>query len=224
MRKKISKGPATQAILFDLDGTLLDTAPDLAFALNKIRQKRDLPNIPLQTLRPAANLGSKAMIKMAFDMDENHPEFNALREEFLVLYESHLADSTTFFPHIEKVLLNIEDRGIPWGIVTNKLQRHTLPLLKALNMEHRPECVICGDSLPFYKPHPEPIIQACKLVGRNPSDCIYIGDSATDVVASKSAGAKALVALYGYTGNEDPRSWNADGYLKEPLEIISWLE
>lgn len=224
MRKKTNKVTAAQAILFDLDGTLLDTAPDLAFALNKLRQQRNLPDLSLNVIRPAANLGSKAMLKLAFDIDEQHNEFSSLREEFLGLYEKHLADSTTFFPHIEKVLLYIEECGVPWGIVTNKLARHTLPLLKALSMEHRPECVICGDSLPFYKPRPEPIIHACELMNRTPQDCVYIGDSATDVVASKAAGTKSLVALYGYNGNENPRNWQADGYVKEPLDIISWLE
>lgn len=224
MRKKTNKVIATQAILFDLDGTLLDTAPDLALALNKVRQKRELPALPLNTIRPAANLGSKAMIKLAFDIDENHNDFKILREEFLANYEQNIADSTGFFPHIEKVLLYIEECGIPWGIVTNKLSRHTLPLLKALSMEHRPECVICGDSLPYYKPRPEPIITACNLMSRNPTDCVYIGDSATDVVASKAAGTKSVVALYGYNGNDNPRTWQADGYVKDPIDIIAWLE
>lgn len=214
-----------RAALFDLDGTLLDTAPDLVFALNKLRREHDLPEMPVATLRSIANLGSKAMIKLAFGMEEDNPEFAQMREKFLTYYTRHIADSTRFFPDMENVLAQLEQCRIPWGIVTNKLTRHTTELLKALNIAHRPACVICGDSLPTFKPDPGPILHACKLLEVNPEHCIYVGDAATDVTASRAAGTRSLVALYGYIHeNEDPYSWNADGYIREPMDIMDYFK
>ncbi|TAK77499.1 MAG: HAD family hydrolase, partial [Gammaproteobacteria bacterium] len=211
-------------VLFDLDGTLLDTAPDLVYALNQLRQEHDLPLLPLSTLRPIISLGSKVMIKRILGIEENSPSFNALREKFLSLYQQHLADSTQFFPGIENVLSYLEERKIPWGIVTNKLTRHTSALLKALRLDHRPVCVICGDSLPTYKPDPAPILYACQLLQQDPQQCLYIGDSLTDVTASKAAGTTSLVALYGYIGEgENPLNWLADGYIQQPIELLQWL-
>ena len=213
-----------QAVLFDLDGTLLDTVPDLVYVLNQIRIAESLPALPVSTIRPIANLGSKAMVKIAFGMEESDPGFKRMREQFLGLYEKHLADSTRFFPNVEKVLDHLDERQIPWGIVTNKLTRHTQPLLKAMGVDHRPACVICGDSLKTAKPDPAPIRYACELLQQMPKHCIYLGDALTDVTASKAAGTKSLVALYGYIhGDDDPFSWEADGYLEEPLELIQLL-
>ena len=213
-----------KAVLFDLDGTLLDTAPDLAFALNQLRQEKQLPALPLDILRPLVSLGSKAMIKFALGIDENASTFNDLREQFLFLYQQHIADSTRTFPDIEKVLTHLVNERIPWGIVTNKLTRHTTALLQTLSFIEKPHCVICGDSLPTYKPDPAPIIYACELLKQAPKDCLYIGDSKTDVIASKRAGTKSLVALYGYiAANENPFNWQADGYIRQPIEIIEWL-
>lgn len=215
---------AIRFVLFDLDGTLLDTAPDLIFALNRLRNERGLPDLPLATVRPLATLGSKAMIKFALEIDENHPQFNPLREQFFTLYENHIADSTRFFPNMENVLTQLDQQQIPWGIVTNKLTRHTLQLLKTLGLDHRPACVVCGDTLPTYKPDPAPILYACQLLKANPKQCIYIGDAATDVLASKAAGTNSLVALYGYINKEDnPLNWQADGYINNPEEIMNWI-
>jgi len=213
------------AVLFDLDGTLLDTAPDLVFALNRVRKEHNLPDMPLSTLRSIANLGSKAIVKLAFGVEENDARFSALRETFLGYYEQHIADATRFFPDVENVLAHLDQHHIPWGIVTNKLTRHTSELLKRLKIENRPFCVICGDSLPKYKPDPEPILHACQLLQQKPENCIYVGDAVTDVIASKAAGTKSLVALYGYIHHEDdPLTWQADGYIREPMEIIKWLK
>lgn len=213
-----------RAVLFDLDGTLLDTIPDLVFALNRLRKEHNMPDLPLSAIRPIASLGSKAMVKLALGIEETHSNFNQLRDYFLDLYETHLADSTRFFPQIEIVLEHLETTHIPWGIVTNKLTRHTMALLKALRIDHRPGCIICGDSLSTFKPDPKPILYACELLQQAPQHCLYIGDAATDVVASKAAGTKSLVALYGYIdANEEPLLWNADGYVREPIEIIDWL-
>jgi len=213
-----------RGVLFDLDGTLLDTVPDLAYALNQIRIAESLPELPLEKIRPIANFGSKAMLKMAFGMEECDPRFKPMREQFLNLYEKHLADSTTFFPDVENVLAYLEKNVIPWGIVTNKLKRHALPLLKALSLEHRPACIICGDSLAAAKPDPLPIRYACEQLKQQPGNCLYVGDAMTDVIASKAAGTKSLVALYGYIqANDDPLLWQADGYIHKLGELIDWL-
>lgn len=215
-----------EAVLFDLDGTLLDTAPDLVFALNVIREQHGLPAMPVSDIRPIANLGSKAMLKRALDLevDETDPRFQTLRQQFFSLYLTHLADSTQFFPNIEKVLTHLDELSIPWGIVTNKPTAHTMGLLKALGLEQRTNCVVCGDTLPKNKPDPLPILHACQLLKANPAHCIYIGDAETDVIASKAANTTSLIALYGYINqDDDPLTWKADGYIKQPIDIIEWL-
>ncbi|MBX3709265.1 MAG: HAD-IA family hydrolase [Gammaproteobacteria bacterium] len=214
-----------RAVLFDLDGTLLDTAPDLTLTVNLLRGEYGMPVLPMSAVRPIASYGSKAMIKQAFEIDEHHPTFNLLREKFLAIYEQHLSDSTQFFPNIENVLTHLESNQIPWGIVTNKLTKHTMALLKNLQIDHRPACVVCGDSLPTHKPDPAPIRYACELLRQEPKHCLYVGDAATDVMASKAAGTTSLVALYGYIHtSEEPSTWQADGYVREPIEIIHWLK
>lgn len=214
-----------QCVLFDLDGTLLDTAPDLVYAINLLRLERSLPEIPVSMIRSIANLGSKAMLRTAFDIDENHPDMPHLREKFMAHYQQNIANTTRFFPHVDKVLKYLDDRYIPWGIVTNKPGKLTEHLLKTLRFDHRPRCVVSGDTLSRAKPHPEPILHACRTLKLQPASCLYVGDAATDVTASKAAGTRSLVALYGYIhSKDDPFSWNADGYVHEPMEIIDWLE
>ncbi|RDI48801.1 HAD family hydrolase [Aquicella lusitana] len=214
----------TRAVLFDLDGTLLDTAPDLVYALNRLRQEQGFTDMPLSEIRPIISHGSKAMVKKVLGIEENDPAFPALRERFLELYQNHLADSTRLFPDIDHVLNHLDQHRISWGIVTNKLSRQTFALLKALNFEKRPQCVICGDSLPAAKPDPAPIRYACELLNQDPQECIYIGDAMNDMIASKAAGTRSLVALYGYIGEkENPFEWQADGYIHQPAEIIKWL-
>lgn len=214
-----------QAILFDLDGTLLDTVPDLAFALNVMRQEKGLLDIPDSLIRPIANLGSKAMIQRAFDINDTHPELPQLREKFLAVYHQHLANATRLFPDIDKVLNHLDQHNIPWGIVTNKPSKHTHSLLEQLQLAHRPHVVVCGDTLAKAKPYPDPIFYACKQLNLQPETCLFIGDAATDVAASKAAGMKSLVALYGYiNSDEDPYGWQADGYIYEPIEILDYLQ
>lgn len=214
-----------RTVLFDLDGTLLDTAADLAYALNQLRLKHKLPELPLPVIRPTVGYGSRSMLKLGFNIDENHPSYTQYLEEFLMFYQSHLTDSTQLFPQMEKVLTHLETQRIPWGIVTNKPARFTFDLLKALGLEHRAACIICGDSLSKRKPNPDQILHACQLLKQNPCDCLYIGDTSIDVTASKAAGTKSLVALYGYISpEEDPYSWEADGYVQKPIEIIEWVQ
>lgn len=215
---------AFQAVLFDLDGTLMDTVPDILYAINLLRIQRNMPALLLSAVRPIANLGSKAMIKQLFGLEETSLEFNVLRNQLLAAYEQHLADSTQFFPNMEQVLAHLDSLRIPWGIVTNKLARHTLGLLKAMRIDHRAACIICGDSLPTAKPDPAPIRHACQLLQQDPKHCLYVGDAATDVIASKAAGTAPLVALYGYRqDHEDPYTWQADGYIHKPLDILNWI-
>lgn len=215
---------SVRAVLFDLDGTILDTAPDLGYTMNQLRKEHGLPELSMDIIRPIVSFGSKAMVKLALGIEETHPDFENIRQYFLNIYENNLALSTVFFPEMEAVLAYLDDKHIPWGIVTNKLTHHTTILLKALSFHHRPACIICGDSLATRKPDPAPILHACDLLKYKPQDCLYIGDCVTDVMASKAAGTKSLVALYGYIGNdENPLTWEADGYIKTPREILNWL-
>jgi len=216
---------AIKNVLFDLDGTMLDTAPDILYAINQVRMEYSLENLSLESLRPKLNHGSKSIVKHAFGVEHTEAEkYNLLREKFLLYYLKHLADATTFFPNMEKVLNFLDQQKIAWGIVTNKLIEHTTPLLTALQFYHRPSCIVCGDTLSTYKPDPAPILHACDLLKAKPNECLFIGDALTDVQAGKAAGTKALVALYGYIDSaENPYEWNADGYIKDPLEIIDWL-
>lgn len=213
------------AVLFDLDGTLLDTAIDLAYALNQIRKMHGLPNLLLENIRPIAGLGAQPLLKLAFNIEEHAQDYKNLLDTFLSLYQQHLADSTQLFPGMEMVLTQLEERNIPWGIVTNKPSRFTHDLLKLLNLFTRPACIISGDSLPTRKPAPEPILHACQLMRKNPTECIYVGDSVFDMMASRAAGTRSLAALYGYIPpSENPYNWEADGYVSTPAEIMNWID
>jgi N-acetyl-D-muramate 6-phosphate phosphatase len=213
-----------QTVLFDLDGTLLDTAPDLTFALNQQRLQHHLPPLELAAVRPFIGYGSRAILKAGFDIDDNHPQYAGYLEEFLNLYQTHLAHSTQLFPEMEHVLSFLEQQDMPWGIVTNKPARFTDELLKLLDLDQRASCVVSGDQLAKRKPHPDTILFACEQLNKHPAQCVYIGDNMIDVIASKAAGTKSLVALYGYIQtSEDPYAWQADGYIQKPLEIIEWL-
>lgn len=214
-----------QAVLFDLDGTLLDTAPDLAGALNRLLIEHNLPPLSVASMRQIANYGSLAILKTVFGiLDDKDEKFINLRQKFIAFYEENIADNTKFFPNMENVLLALESRKIAWGIVTNKLTRHTQSLLEILGVFHRPGCIVCGDTLPTYKPDPAPILHACQLLAQAPEHCLYVGDALIDVKASKAAGVRSLVALYGYIhSDENPLLWEADGYVNDPAEILEYL-
>jgi phosphoglycolate phosphatase len=212
------------AILFDLDGTLLDTAADLGAALNRLLEAHRYPTLSPAQIRPSAGQGCKGLLKLGMNIDEQHPQYGALCEELLGYYHQHLFDTTTFFPGMDSVLANLDQAGIPWGIVTNKPEKFTLQLAEKLQLRERTTCIISGDTLPYRKPHPEPVLQACRLLQREPKDCLYVGDAKIDVIASKAAGATALVALYGYIPDgENPAHWEADGYIEQPLDIMRWM-
>ncbi len=217
--------PAVKTVLFDLDGTLLDTLPDMTKALNTLRRKRNMDEIRPEDIKSAVGYGSRAMLKIAFGIDQQHAQYHAYVEELFLAYEDCLAESTVLFPGMANVLAHLEEQNITWGIVTNKPARFTHPILDALNLSGRSACTVCGDTLAHSKPHPAPILHACEIVKATPDSTLYIGDAATDIIASKAAGVFSLAALYGYiSASEDPRSWQADGYIQSPEEIIAWLK
>lgn len=213
-----------RTVLFDLDGTLADTAPDLAYALNLLLEEQGKPTLPMETIRPAASHGSIAILKVGFEMTPDDEGFEALRQRYLQLYENNITTHTQLFPGMEPVLDSIEQRGMNWGVVTNKPGWLTEPLLDGLDLTRRMACIISGDSLPERKPHPAPLLHACNIAGSQATECIYIGDAERDIVAGHRAGMKTLVALFGYLAEEDkPEQWPADGMVNQPGEILDWL-
>ncbi len=215
---------AIGAVLFDLDGTLADTALDLGYALNLQRQRYGLPELAHTEIRPRASHGARALLKLSFDSASKSLNFDALYTEYLELYLEHICDKTILFPGIEALLQELETRGIPWGVVTNKPARFTLPLLKALNLEQRAACIISGDSTPRPKPHPDSLLTAAAHLRMVPAACLYIGDAERDVEAAVAAGMRALIANYGYLSDKDrPDAWGAHGRIDAPQEILNYL-
>lgn len=213
-----------QAILFDLDGTLLDTAPDLANALNAVLQANGKPALPYEKIRPVVSHGGAALIKLGFALDPGHKNFEALRKQLLDYYLAHIADETRLFPGMEKVLDSIEQRGLRWGVVTNKPGWLTEPLMDALNLSQRAAGIVSGDTLKERKPHPAPLLHACKIIACNPERSLYIGDAQRDIEAGKNAGMITLVAMFGYLmETDDPAEWCADALIETPEEILPWI-
>lgn len=220
----MSERVARRAVLFDLDGTLADTAPDLAQALNRLLAQRGRPALPFAVIRPHASHGSQSMVKLGFGLEPGDPDYAACRAEFLALYAANLACATTLFPGMRELLEALESAGIPWGIVTNKPAWLTDPLLTALGLDRRAACVVSGDTAPRPKPHPDPILHACRQLGLAPGDCWMLGDAERDIAAGLAAGTRTLAALFGYLDeNDDPASWGADGLIREPVEALAWL-
>jgi 2-phosphoglycolate phosphatase len=213
-----------QAVLFDLDGTLADTAPDLAAAVNKMRHERGLEMVPLENLRPLASAGARGLIGGAFGIGPEHPEFAAMREEFLVNYEADLCIETTLFQGIDAVLDELDARGVRWGIVTNKVARLTDPLVALLGLDLRAGCVVSGDTTPHSKPHPAPLLHAARMLDLSPERIVYVGDDLRDVQAGFAAGMVTVAAAYGYCGNDiPPTSWHAQHVVQSPAELQKLL-
>lgn len=211
-------------VLFDLDGTLVDTAPDLGFALNEMRRRRGMPALADAMTRPQASHGSQGMLRLGFGIAPDHADFSALRQEFLATYEAHLTANSLVFPGMAEVLASLEGRGFKWGVVTNKPARYTEPLLAHLGLMERAACVVSGDTCPQSKPHPAPLLHACQVAASNPAHCLYVGDAARDVEAATAAGIPTLVALYGYLGEQDqPEQWGAAGFIRSPAGLLDWL-
>ncbi len=213
------------SILFDLDGTLLDTAPDLAFALNAVVREEGLRPLSIDSLKPRISGGAAAMIRLAFGERQDQLEYARLLQRMLAIYRQHISDQTRFFDGMEAVIGEIERRKLGWGIVTNKLGWLTDPLLRALGLYHRTGCIISGDTTQYRKPHPQPVLEACRRLGSEPRNCVYIGDAQRDVEAGRRAGMSTLVALYGYLGADDkPQEWGASALLTEPKDLLTWLD
>ena len=216
--------PDLGAVLFDLDGTLVDTAPDLARALNAVLEEEGHPPLPLATVRPFVSHGARALVRRGFGLERSDPAFERLRLRLLALYRDSIARETALFPGMEAVLETLEGRSIPWGVVTNKPAWLTDPLLAALGLDRRAACAVSGDTASNSKPHPEPLLYACRAARVPPTRCVYVGDAERDVEAGRAAGLRTLVALFGYLGPEDrPEGWGADGLLEHPSDLLEWL-
>jgi phosphoglycolate phosphatase len=212
-----------KAILFDLDGTLADTAPDLGYALNTMRQARGRPPLPASVTRPVASSGARGLLQAGFGIGPGHPEYEAMRKEFLQLYETHICRESRLFPGMPELLDAVEARGTRWGIVTNKAERLARLLLDALGMTSRASCLVGGDSTPNIKPHPDPLLAACQAIREKPGDCVYVGDDLRDIVAAHAAGMRAAVAKWGYLNGEDPEGWNAEWLFDHPRDLQRYL-
>ena len=209
-----------QAVLFDLDGTLADTAPDLAAAVNKMRHDRSLEMVPLEDLRPLASAGARGLIGGAFGIGPDDHEFASMREEFLANYEADLCIETTLFPGIPELLDDLDARGVRWGIVTNKITRLSAPLVALLGLDTRAACLVCGDTTPHSKPHPAPLLHAAELLDVAPERIVYVGDDLRDVQAGFAAGMITVAAAYGYCGDDiPPRRWHANHVVDSPVEL-----
>ena len=212
-------------ILFDLDGTLLDTAPDLGAALNQQRSEHKLPPLPAAQIRSLVSHGSPALLKLGFGLEPQDSRYAGMRVRLLEIYRERLTRETRFFSGAEALLSALEQRNLSWGIVTNKPAALTEPLVAAFGLRARAACVVSGDSTPRRKPHPDQLLQACVLAGEAPPQAVYVGDAERDVQAAHSAGMLALVALYGYIGaSEQPENWQADGLLAKPTALLEWID
>lgn len=214
-----------KTVLFDLDGTLADTAPDLADALNTVLLNNGKHTLPFEQIRPVVSHGGMALVRLGFGIEPEHPEFEALRQQLLEIYAGNIANKTTLFPGMAELLNSIESAGMNWGVVTNKPAWLTNPLLDALQLTQRAVSIVSGDTLAERKPHPSPLLYACEQAGSQGFECAYVGDAERDIVAGHKAGMKTIVALFGYIGTEDrPDSWGADALLESPQEIGEWLQ
>lgn len=224
---KMTRGqsPGIECVLFDLDGTFADTAPDLHYALDQVLVSRGELPMPFEQVRPAVSHGSQAMIKVGFDLQPGDTDYETLRIEFLRIYRENIARKTKLFDGMERLLEELELRNIPWGIVTNKPAWLTDPLMEALGYHRRAACIVSGDTADHPKPHPAPMLYACRMAGVDPTHCLYVGDAKRDIEAGQNAGTQTLVALFGYLAEEDkPDDWHASGAVKHPLEILQWLD
>ncbi|MBL4647363.1 MAG: HAD-IA family hydrolase [Gammaproteobacteria bacterium] len=209
-------------VLFDLDGTLLDSVHDLARALNLLLAQRQREPVTLDKIRQVVSHGRPGMLKLCFGVSEEDKEYHLLSQDFGKLYTRHLLTQPRLFPGVTTLLSQLEKRHIKWGIVTNKPTRFTKPIVKYLGWLSRAACVVCGDTFQYKKPHPQPILQACQQIPCRTDNTIFIGDADNDIIAGKAAGTKTIVALYGYLAEDDkPDAWQADDYVNCVDELLN---
>ena len=214
-----------RAVLFDLDGTLIDSAPDLGAAADKMRLDRGLPSLALEHYRPMAGAGARGMLGIAFGMTPDHPDFPTMREEFFVNYENCMTTGTCTFDGVPDLISQLLARGLPWGVVTNKAMRFTRPLTQGMSLFATAAAVVGGDSTPHAKPHPAPLLEAARLLKVEPQRCIYVGDDARDIAAGLAAGMVTVAAGYGYLGSHaNTQLWGAHAHISSPLELLSLLK
>jgi phosphoglycolate phosphatase len=212
------------AVLFDLDGTLADSAGDLAGAVNRIRHDRGLPAVPGSALRPHASAGARGWLHAGMGIGPGDDEYVALRDRFLAYYAAMLAETTTLFDGVCALLDALDARRMPWGIVTNKADRYTRPLVEALGLATRASAIISGDTTAHAKPHPAPLLHAAGVLAVPAPQCVYVGDDLRDVIAGNAAGMATIVAEYGYLGEQGcADNWPAQGWIAAPLELLDWL-
>lgn len=211
-------------ILFDLDGTLVDTAPDLGYALNILLTKHNKPTLSDATIRPYASHGSRGLIGLGFGITPEDREFLTLRDEYLSIYDTVFTRSPVLLDGVSGLLRVIENKKLKWGIVTNKPRRFTQPLLKSMGLHQRAACIVSGDDAPQPKPSPATLLMACKQMHVKPENCIYIGDAERDIQAGKAAGMQTAVALFGYIDVTDkPQDWGADVMLQKPEDLLDLI-
>ena len=212
-----------RALLLDLDGTLLDTAPDMGGALNELLIENGRAPLPAETIRPQVSHGSARLVSIGFP-EARDADYERLRLRFLDIYATRLADETRPFPGSLELLAELDRRDLPWGIVTNKPGWLTDPLLETLGLARRAACVISGDTLPERKPHPMPLLHAAERIRVDPRHCVYAGDAERDIQAARAAGMTAVIAAYGYIGDdENPGGWDAAGMVGDPLDLLVWM-
>jgi len=214
-----------RAVLFDLDGTLIDSAPDLGAAADQMRTDRGLDSLPLARYRPMAGAGARGMLGVAFGITPEAPEFPALREEFFVNYERRMLEGTSVFEGVPALIEALRAAGRRWGVVTNKSARFTGPLTRAIGLFASAGAVVSGDTTPFSKPHPEPLLEAARRLDVDPCHCIYVGDDERDIIAGRAAGMRTVAATYGYMGAQaDATLWQADAAIDSPLALLQLLQ
>jgi N-acetyl-D-muramate 6-phosphate phosphatase len=213
-----------KAVLFDLDGTLIDSAPDLGAAADAMRVQRGMPSLPADLYRPMAGAGARGMLHVAFGITPEDTQFESLREEFFRNYEGCMTQRTYAFEGVAELLQAISARGLPWGVVTNKSKRFTNPLTAAMPIFATAGTVVSGDTTAHAKPHPAPLLEAARQLGVAPEACVYVGDDERDIVGGKAAGMQTVAATYGYLGQQaDVDAWKADAAINSPLALLKLL-
>lgn len=213
-----------KAVLFDLDGTLIDSAPDLGAAADKMRTDRGLAPLPLADYRPMAGAGARGMLGIAFGLTPEHANYGALKEEFFANYEACMTERTYAFDGVSELIARLDGAGLPWGVVTNKSERFTLPLTRQMPLFTSARTIVSGDTTPHPKPHPAPLLEAARQLGLAPARCVYVGDDERDIIAGRAAGMPTVAAAYGYLGAlADTSGWNADATIVSPASLLNLL-